>query len=435
MTASHLASSVRVMRLTPLLFVGFLALQMLACTGLSATGPARRGEHEALRRALLDDLREGRLSRDAVRDLAEVVAEREVSEASGPAAVARVQQVGLCARALEDVLDQRAEKSDRAAPLAAMNLLQVDLGDPDTWRERLDDKDPDWRAVAVRTLVDSEHGKQRRAAMLDLDERVRKAAVQAAEEAMDKADRLVLLDVSRHDPNQLVRVTAIRGLGWVASEQDVLAMRDMWATAPSPVQQALVAAWSFPGTLEAGGRRELTWVAETQSGAPAIIAGGILMRLGDPTRGTGIAALRSGMQNGVARDRALAIAMVPLGEPGIRELLEKLSKEAEPKVRVAALAKLAESSEDASKRLGQIAASREPGADDAREAMARIGDRRVIKLLLEDAKSPNRQRRRAALQGFLALDEAARAAFFMADPDPGLRTAAACGILAASARW
>lgn len=426
------------MRLPYVLAILFLLLNTVACTGLSSMGHARRGEHEAMRRAMLEDMREGRLSRDAVADLASAVAQRELEQAKGTEAVQRVQQVRLCARSLEDSLSDRADGNDDAAPLAAMALLLVDRGDPASWRERLDDKDPAWRAVAVRTLTRQCQGDRRRAAMVDPDELVRRAAVQASEKAMDEGDRAVLLDTARNDPDRLVRVTAVRALGWIATERDVLAMRDMWATAPGPVLQSLVAAWSFPGTLERGGQRELLWVAETQPGAPAVIAGGILMRLGGGTRGAGLAALRKGIQEGVARDRVLAISMAPLQEPGFRALIEKLAETAEPTVRVAALAKLADDPKNkakARKKLGELAVSEEPGADTARLAMARIGDARVTRLLLKQAKSPKLQQRQEAMRALLTLDDYARAAFFMADPDAGLRTRTACEILSASTRW
>lgn len=426
------------MRSLPLVAILLVVLQTVACAGLSATGPAERGEHQVMRRALLEDLRDGRLSRDAVVDLATVVAERELTQAKGAEAVQRVQQVRLCARSLEDTLADRAEGRDEAAPLAAMALLLVDRGEPEAWREHLDASDPAWRAVAVRTLTDAAHGKSRRAAMLDPDQLVRRAAVQASEKAMDPADRAVLLDTARNDPDRLVRVTAVRALGWVATEQDVLAMRDLWTAAPQPVRQSLVAAWSFPGTLERGGRRELLWVAETQSGTPMVIAGGILTRLGGTTRGVGLAALRKAMQEGVARDRAMAIAMAPIAEPQFRSLVEELSEQAEPSVRVAALAKLAtlpDHKDKAHKKLGEIAASDRPGSSEARDAMARLGDRRVIRLLLDQAKSPKLRARQDAMRALLSLDEYARAAFFLADPDAGLRTRTACEILAASVRW
>ncbi len=426
------------MRLSSVATLVLLAVHAMGCTGLSATRPARNGAHEEMRRALLEDMRYGRLDGDAVADLARTVAEREISKAKGVDAVQRVQQARACARELEDVLQQRSEGADKAAPLAAMALLLVDRGDPDAWRSHLTSVDPDWRAVAVRTLTTSEHGEPRRRAMLDHDQQVRRAAVQAAEKAMDPADRGGLVDVARNDPDDLARVTAVRALGWVATEQDVQAMRDLWPLAPAPVQQALVSAWAFPGTMERGGLRQVLWVAETHTGTPAIIAGGILLRLGGETRGAGLAALRKAVQDGVARDRAFAIAMAPIQEPGWVEVLEKLGEEAEPSVRVAALEKLAsypKTAAAAREKLGRLAVSDRPGSAEARQAMARVGDRRVLRLLLQDAKSPKRPVRESAMRSFLALEDVARAAFFLADPDAGVRMGTACSLLSASSRW
>ncbi len=426
------------MRLSHVVTILFLGLQGLACTNLSSVGPARGGEHEALRSAMLDDMRYGRLDRDAVARLARIVAEREVEKAQGAEAVQRVQQARPCARELEDVLEDRADGDDAAAPLAAMALLLVERGSPKKWRSHLDSKDPDWRAVAVRTLTTPEFGDPRRSAMLDHDQQVRRAAVQASEQAMDASDRAMLLDAARKDPDSLVRTTAVRALGWVATEQDVQAMRDMWGTSPRAVQQSLVAAWAFPGTLELGGQRQVLWVAETQSGAPSIIAGGILMRLGGEHRGAGLAALHKGMKDGAARDRAFAIAMAPLTEPGFLELVETLAEDGDPAVKVAALTKLSahpKTGASAREKLGHLAVSDEPGAMEARTAMAAIGDARVTRLLLKQAKSPKRSEREAAMRSFVALQDVARAAFFLADPDPSLRMSTACGLLVASSGW
>ena len=57
-----------------------------------------------------------------------------------------------------------------------------------------------------------------------------------------------------------------------------------------------------------------------------------------------------------------------------------------------------------------------------------------MRLLLEDAKSPKIQIRLRAARSLLALDEAARAAFFLADPNVDVRTRMACELLIASER-
>ena len=426
------------MRCLTFLFALCLVLSTLACAGLSSTRPARDGDQAAMRAALSEDLRAGRLSRERVADLAGVVAERELEVAKGKDAIQRVQQVLMCARSLEGPLEERASGQDAAAPLAAMALLQIGRGEPGDWRELLGSEDGAWRAVAVRTLTDEDHGGSRRVAMLDPDERVRLAAVRAAEDAVDQGDRSRLYDVARQDPDALVRVTAVRAIGWLPSEDVVLRLRELWATAPEPVHQAIVASWSFPGMLERGGERELFWVAETKSGAPAIIAGGILMRLGGGSKGAGLAALHKGIQEGIPRDRALAIGMAPLNELGFRDLIKKAAQEAEPTVQVAALSRLARDPKeraDALKKLGELAVSAGPAAANARDAMATLEDARATRLLLDAGKSQKAVERKNAARGLIALGNLAQAAFFMADADPGVRTQTACAILSASERW
>ncbi|MCU0694464.1 MAG: hypothetical protein MUF54_24030 [Polyangiaceae bacterium] len=118
------------MRLQAAVLSVLVASQSLACAGLSSRGPAREGDTAQLRKALESDFRHGKLDRDSVKDLAQIMAEREARVAKGPQALQRVQQVRLCARELEDVLEQRAEQQDEAAAAAAMALLLVGLGEP-----------------------------------------------------------------------------------------------------------------------------------------------------------------------------------------------------------------------------------------------------------------------------------------------------------------
>lgn len=387
-----------------------------------------------MRAALQEDQRKGRLDASAAHDLAKTVAERELEVATGSEAVQRVQQVSLCARSLEDALEDRLDKSDRAAPLAAMALLQARLGDPDDWRSYATAQDPGWRAVGTRTLTREQDGKLRRERMLDPDEDVRLAAVRAAEVAADPSDRPVLLDCMRHDPFPLVRVTATRALAQQPAPEVVLALRDAWSQASAPLRQAIVAAWSFPGMLEQGGLRELRWAAESTEGTASIIAGGILTRLGGEVQGSGTAALLKAISVGTPQDRALAIAMAPLGNEQVFRAVQDASVEAEPKVRVAALSKLLSEPRTRARALEQlraVAASGKPGAEEATDVLARAGDASVVPLLSKRAASPQAAERLRVADAWIAMGEFGRAAFFLADADARVRTGTACRILAA----
>lgn len=415
-----------------------LGLALAACAGPSALRPARSGDIAALRTALQDDLRAGRLTRSGVVDIAVELAEHELRSAKDSEALRRVQQVRMCARHLEAPLRERSEGTDSAAPLAALALLEVGKGDPDAWGDRATDSDPAWRAVGIRTLTDIESGKHRRAAMADPDERVRLSAVRAAEDAADPGDVTSLLEVARLDPDSLVRVTAVRSLGLHGSEDTVLRLKDLYLSAPEPVRQEIVSAWSWPSMLEAGGRRELITVAETGKGFPAIIAGGILVRLAPDTRGYGLSALMKQFDTGTARERALAITLAPLDDDAVRKAVQKEADSKDPEVRIAALSKLARDPKDGKASmdaLGSIAASNTPAASRARAAMARLGDARVTTLLLRDAQSKEPAPRKDAVRGLVDLGDIARAALFLADDDAGVRMLTVCEILNASDRW
>jgi len=129
--------------------------------------------------------------------------------------------------------------------------------------------------------------------------------------------------------------------------------------------------------------------------------------------------------------------MAPVRDPGWLPLLEKLQVEAEPVVKIAALERLfsdATMAEQAKEKLGHLAVSDRPESIEARRAMARIGDRRVIRLLLANAKSPNLGIRESTMHSFVALGDYARAVFFLADPEPSVRINTACALLSSSSK-
>lgn len=420
-----------------LILLAALAFCPTACSAPSALGPARSGDLVALRTALDRDIESGRLTRSSLAKIAQTLASRELREAQGPQAIQRLAQGRICAEHLEGALRARAEGADAAAPEAAMILLTIKRGEPEAWRKRAADSDAAWRAVGVRTLTTLETGKQRRAALLDADENVRAAAANASEDANDVVDLPVLLDVARHDPNAAVRVQAVRVAAQLGGAETVLALRDTWETGDSSMRQAIAAAYAWPGLLENGGLRQLIWIAETDTAAPAVVAAGILLRLGPNTRGTGMSMLMKMVRTGTSKDRAWALAMAPLEDPAVRDAVKKAAAERDPEIKVAALSRLARDAaerESALKELGSWAASREPAAVKAKVTLARAGDVRVTALLMRDGQSPSPAVRARAAALFVELGDLARAARFLADADAAVRMRTACAILEAPPR-
>jgi HEAT repeat protein len=414
-----------------------LAASLAACAGPSALRPARSGDIAALKAALERDLREGRLTRSDVANIAQELAAHEVSSARANDAIQRVQQVRACARHLEDALLERTRGSDAAASDAARILEDEHMVDFGKWRSHAADPDPGWRAVGVRTLADADSGKPRRAALLDPDENVRLAAVYAAEDARDPADAAPLLEVAKLDPNPLVRVSAVRALGHLGSPEVVLQLKDLWVNALDPIRQAIVVAWSWPEMYRAGGQRELVLTVETTKGEPAILAGSLLHRSSPETSGIGISTLLKFIKGGTARERALAIAFAPCDDPEVKQAIQKAAEEKDPDIKLAALTALSRDPAQRAKALegiGSLAASSLPAAPRAKAVMARLGDARVTALLLKDGESKESSSRSEAARMLVELGDFARAAMFLADPDAGVRTRTACQILVASDR-
>ncbi len=409
-----------------------------ACSRSSSLTRAKHGDVVGLRRALEIDLLAGRLTRWDVVDIADALASYEVRNAKGPIAVQRIAAVKACAVHLEDEFDERAAARDDDAADAAMALLLVDKGSKQKWRKLASSSDPRWRAVGARTLTRSGDGSRRRELMIDPDEFVRLAAVRAAEDAKDSKDASLLLEAARLDPNPLVRVSALRGLQASANPETVLRLKDLWARGTEALRQGIVVAWSLPGMFEAGGDRELALVAQSTDGAPSVIAAGILMRRGGQNRGIGLSSIGKSIRSGLARDRTLAIAMADLDDVGLRDAVRRATSDKDPQVCVRAWARLADDPKErprALEALMRVASVEGPASDAARDALARLGDPRVTKLLMDDASSSNPEVRAQVAASLIVVGDIGRAAFFLADPDDHVRLRTACTLITASARW
>lgn len=420
------------MRISALIAALALSVSSLACSNLSALSPARQGDLPALKKALDEDFRGGRLTRDAVTELSRALASHELRVATGNDAIRRAHQVSPCAGALDNALLERVERKDDVSAVAALLLLDAHRGDALAWHARASDENSAWRAVGTRTLQFPVDGELRRARMVDPDETVRLAAVRVSEEAFDFADRGVLGDVARRDPNEQVRAAALRALSATADAQVVTLLKDLWPLAGESTRQGIVAAWGWTGAFSRGGLEQIVWAAETQEGTASLVAGGILMRHGGDSRGPGLAAVAKGMRSGAVKDRAFAVTLAPLDDARMLELLVTASKESEPKVQVAALERLAGDEKHRAKSLatlGQLSVAGGAASGFARAAMARLGDRRVTTLLVEDAKSSRPELRERAAQLLTELGDWGRAAQALADPDVDVRTRVACRLL------
>jgi hypothetical protein len=426
---------------------GPIAIAVLSALGLFASGcgvsasmrAAEKGDLVALRAAIAAERARCTLEPDDVRKIAKKTAERELTRSDAAAALLRIDEARACVRPLEGTLDSLAGAPGDVGASATLALLEDGGGDKNgerQLREHGASPNPLWRAVAARAAVGAELGPARRTFYTDADERVRLAAFRAALERGDRADRAALVEAARLDPNSLGRALASRALGAIADAEVVLGLRDLYARADEGLRQSIVDAWGQSAAASEGGMRELFRVAENERGAPSIEAGWILLRFTQidtaPAAGTWV--LLRGIDEGLVRDRTLAIAHAPLADARIVDALRKAATSTEPTVKTAALARLLESHATRDEAMRALDAMSKAGSREALYTLARAGDGAAARAVAKDLAAADAETRLAAgrvLIGGGALD---RAADLLADADPHVRMTAACAVLASVPR-
>jgi hypothetical protein len=406
----------------------------VGCGSTQVVRTALHGDLTSLKREVSQARAAGKLDRDTVERLARAVAGREVRSARGNAATLRIEQVRNCARSLLPVLRDRAKHLDDAGAEATLVLLELGAVDP----ARLVDKygkapDAAWRAVAVRTATLPAWTELRRDALLDPDERVRRASI-AAELVRPARENLeALLEAARLDPDPQLRSRATQAVGVLGGQRAVFALKDHLARADDTTRTSIVRAWAEPASLGAGGREELLYVAEQPSGVASVVAADELARLAGPEAGRGRALLAHFIAHGTDEQKSEAMLRAPLGDADVVEALHEAAKSHDGSTAVVALARLTELRNERHAvlaRLQELARGNDSVALSARVALAAAGDRSVAERLRTELGSQRARQRKLAAIGLYWLGDTANAAMALADDDPGVRTDVACAILA-----
>lgn len=433
-------------------FLGLCAALTLGCASSPAMRAAEEGRFADLRKAIEEDLRSAELDAEQARGLARTVTAREIRHALGTVGVERVEVLASCAQEVRDPLLERAQKNDEVGAAAARLLVDRELVDTGDIRIRaqqaeLSARDASaaiaWKAVDTRLLWKAEDGAERRRRMLDGDEDVRVAALRAAVDAGDAADLDLLLEAARVDPQPLARTMAIRALGAIGGERAVLGLKDVWALADEPRRQVITTAWATSRSIDAGGRRELWWAAETQSGTLGIAAAIALVRARDPKADGVLGVLVRAIESGTTLERVYAINVSPLASAPVNKAIVKAQDDGDEAVALAAISRRVESSGEGSAKPGtqerealiaklvRMAGFESAIGQRARASLARARVRDVLPALERDTESKNMKIRQAAGQNLAAMGELSRAAVLLSDGEPQVRVAVGCAILSA----
>ncbi|HMJ10518.1 MAG TPA: HEAT repeat domain-containing protein [Polyangiaceae bacterium] len=410
-----------------------LALAAFACGSNPALETALHGDLASLKRQIRAERADGDLDRDAVEELAAAVAGREIRSARGELAEVRVSRVRGCAAPLLPVLRVRARRADDAGARAAVLLYESGELDARTLIDRhARAASGAWRAVAARASSTRTHADLRRAFFVDPDERARRAALEAAQEAADPKDVPGLLEAARLDPDPEARSLAIHAAGASGGPRVLVAFDDMWPRANPEIRSAIIHAWAMPKTFRAGGRERLVSTAESASGGDAVAAAAILTRMPGADAALGATVLARAVREGTDAERRLAIERAPFWDSDVRKAVHAAAKDPDLSIRVAALARLTENSASRSAaraQLRHLSKSSNSVALRARVALANAGDEKVGPELIPLLDRPNPDERRIAALSLLKLGDYAHAASALADDDPEVRADVACSVL------
>ncbi|HEX6275587.1 MAG TPA: HEAT repeat domain-containing protein, partial [Polyangiaceae bacterium] len=321
--------------------IALVSLLFAACATSGAVDSALHGDLSSLRARLAEEKRRGALDQGRVTEIAHAVAAREIHSGAGRAGARRIHSLRGCSRPLLGELDERADRPDEGGAEATLVLFAAGRLRHAGLVEKYSEADsPAWRAVAARAAVSAEFFALRRKYYADPDERVRRAALEAANEAPAALDFDAIHEAARLDPDPQARSLAVRALGRLGGERAARGLMDLWERAEEDVRLAILGAYATRATFVAGGREALLRQAESKRGVVAVAAAGELLRVDPAYRETAVALLVRALGDGDADERRLAVLVAPVDHPAVVAALRKTG-EADPDVRVAALEKLA----------------------------------------------------------------------------------------------
>jgi len=416
-------SALCLLGLVPLVFA-------TACASSGAVNAALKSDLGTLRQSIRDEQRTGALDQSRAKKIARAVAEREVYAGSGPGAVARIRSLRACSSPMLPALEARADKQDEAAAEATLVLLAAHELSPDALASRYEDADSGaWRAVAARASVAPERFARRRRYYVDPDQRVRRAALEAAVEAPASLDEAALLEAARLDPDAMCRSLATRAVGAIGGEHAVRSLVDLWDRADEDDRLNLVEAFGDRRSFKTGGKSELLRIADSEHGVPAVAARGELARLDESSAAAMTNLLARDITDGSADEQELAIEMSTLVGPVV-QALETATRDADPTVRVAALDRLLEVPTERARALAELRTeSKTDTTGAARAALARAHDASVQPALVKELGAPGWQERKDAGVSLISLGDYTHAATLLADDDANVRVAIACSML------
>jgi HEAT repeat protein len=370
----------------------------------------------------------GALDKARLRQLAHAVAEREIAGAQGPDAAEQLAVFRPCLPELETALDERAVRGDEAAAVATLLLFEAGKRNASELVSRYREADSGaFRALAARATLAPEQAELRRRYFTDPDERVRRAAFEAALKAPISSQLGDLVEAARLDPSPANRSRAAQAVGRIGNEPAVLGLMDLFTAGDEQEQLAVLDAWSEAPSFRRGGERELSH-ALNRSGLVSVSAATLLLRSRE-SRAAAVAVLARAIEGGSDDERRLALMTAPLEEPSVKAALEKAAQSPSPEVTPLVLSRLAELPGAGPKARAQLEKLAQDSSDYGLEAnyeLSRFGSLRAIARVEQELSHERASRRLRAAITLAGLGKMQHLAPRLADKDPLVRATLAC---------
>jgi len=407
----------------------FAAGISIACAGpRPEVRTALTGTLPELQQEIARAERDGALSDERLTELARAVAEREIAGARGSEGAEQLAVFRPCLPVLESALDERASRGDEAAAVATLLLFEAGKRQASDLVTRYREADSGaFRALAARATLTPNHAELRRRYFTDPDERVRRAAFDAALRAPLTSQLADLVEAARLDPSPANRSRAARAAGRIGSEPAVLGLMDLFAGGDEQDQLAVLDAWSQAPAFRRGGERELSR-ALSRPGLVSVSAATLLLRSRE-SRAAALSVLARAIAEGSDDERRTALVAAPLDEPSIKEALDKAAKSPSPELTPLVLSRLAElpgRGPHARASLEKLAQEKNDYGLEASYALARLGSLRAIARVEQELSSQRPSRRLRAAVTLAGLGKKQHLAPRLADEDPWVRATLAC---------
>lgn len=407
-----------------------MLLGAVACAS-PAVKQARSADWSALR----SSLKNSELSAGQVRRVATAVLRSEVEGARDLPDRGFIPSLRACSGSLDRALTKRMKRHDGTGAEAAMLLVETGrfAGNAD---RHADDPDGAWRALSARAnLLDQ---KARRAHFVDPDQRVRRAAIEAAAEARDADDVHALLEVARLDPVPLLRSRAFYVLGQIAGREVLQELKDRYENADETQRLALIEAYGSGLYLE-GGREQLMRIQAREQGLTRVSAASRLARDSEPEeQSPAVSTLVRTIEAGSDDERRLALRTVPLHHGLATEALLEATEDENQEVALIAWARLL--SHDATRTRAEAQLLRWAKDDNALShqalaALSAAGDelgaetvQQTKERLEEMLRHPDPTTRIVSGRSLVRLGKLRAAAQLLADDEAEVRRRIACEI-------